>query len=272
MKRPKATSQKRSTTSIRTRKLRYIRILTLSPPYPITDDPYFPFRTGKSPAVAIMFANFWISSSRRHTGWPWVGCRPYPLSDDAEREVWKNSSLHGRVASGGVLLPYSQGFPRTLQQRGSSAHDCDSSKTINVGQASTLRDSASGMDGQNGRILPILVSMLSPRAGVEASALQLACPRVGLQQRRKMSNSRVGPLMVWSEHEIRDMYRQIPAQEFAHGHAGAGPSWSQIEPCMMVRPNWIRHESATGAGRSVACDSESPGERYNEGRHSGKWK
>jgi hypothetical protein len=34
---------------------------------------------------------------------------PYPLSEDAEKEIWKNSPLHGRAAAGGTILPHSQG-------------------------------------------------------------------------------------------------------------------------------------------------------------------
>ena len=34
---------------------------------------------------------------------------PNPLSEDGEREVWKRSSIHGQVASGGALLLHSPG-------------------------------------------------------------------------------------------------------------------------------------------------------------------
>lgn len=83
--------------------------LDILPPYPVTADPYFPFLSGHSPNVAMMFVNSGSQPANDTMLSLGLNVVPYPLSEDAEREVWKESSLHGSVTAGGTLLPHSPG-------------------------------------------------------------------------------------------------------------------------------------------------------------------
>ena len=83
-------------------------------PFAVTGDPYFPFRPSKSPNVGIMYVNSGSQPANDTFFSFGLNVVPYPLSDDAERNVWKNSPLHGRAASGGTLLAHSPGHYNTV--------------------------------------------------------------------------------------------------------------------------------------------------------------
>lgn len=99
--------------------------LDILPPYPITGDPYFPFRSGQSPNVAIMYVNSGSQPANDTLLSLGINVVPYPLSEDATREVWKRSSLHGSATTGGTLPPHSPGHYNSVAAPRLTATEAD---------------------------------------------------------------------------------------------------------------------------------------------------
>ena len=81
--------------------------LDILSPAAVTGDPYFPFRVGQKPNVAIQFIN--RGDHEANEAYLMLGlnvCRN-PLTAADEAQIWRESSIHKGMTFGGILTPHS---------------------------------------------------------------------------------------------------------------------------------------------------------------------
>jgi hypothetical protein len=82
--------------------------LDILEPIAVTNDPYLPFKQGKTPNLAIAFVNVGDDPATDSALAGGVDVLPRPLSDEGEREAWSNSALHKNATIAATVNAHSQ--------------------------------------------------------------------------------------------------------------------------------------------------------------------
>lgn len=88
--------------------------LDILDPIAVTDRPYLPFRPGETPELNVEFVNVGDDQATESVLTAGLDVLPHPLSDEGERDAWRNSALHKYATVGGTVNAHSQGRYNTI--------------------------------------------------------------------------------------------------------------------------------------------------------------